>query len=87
MVVITAVIAGFLVFVYRILCSMENRRRDKTGTVEGFEHAYEDDLTDKMVSNSVSNSLSFIDRPTEYAISVFIVRVKIMGEVGVVEGT
>ncbi|KAK4862336.1 hypothetical protein LT330_003474 [Penicillium expansum] len=47
-VVITAVIAGFLVLVYRILCSMENRRRDKTGTVEGFEHAYEDDLTDKM---------------------------------------
>ncbi|KAJ5182375.1 hypothetical protein N7449_010950 [Penicillium cf. viridicatum] len=47
-VVITAVIAGSFVLVYRILCSMENRRRDKTGTVEGFEHAYEDDLTDKM---------------------------------------
>ena len=74
MVVITAVIAGSLVLVYRILCSMENRRRDKTGTVEGFEHAYEDDLTDKMVSNPCSSLLSFINRPAEYAIPVFIVR-------------
>ncbi|KAJ5951065.1 Major facilitator superfamily domain general substrate transporter [Penicillium vulpinum] len=47
-VLITAIVAGLFVFVYRILCSMENRRRDKMGTVEGFEHAYEDDLTDKM---------------------------------------
>lgn len=53
---------------------MENRRRDKTGTVEGFEHAYEDDLTDKMVSNPCSSLLSFINRPAEYAIPVFIVR-------------
>lgn len=52
---------------------MENRRRDKTGTVEGFEHAYEDDLTDKMVSIPDSSLLLFINRPTEYAIPVFIV--------------
>jgi hypothetical protein len=48
-VVITALIAAFFVLVYRLLCALENRRRDKTGTVEAFEHAYEDDLTDKKV--------------------------------------
>lgn len=49
MVIITALVAAGFVLVYRILCAWENRRRDKTGTVEGFEHAYEDDLTDKNV--------------------------------------
>lgn len=83
MVVITAIIAGLFVLVYRILCSMENRRRDKMGTVEGFEHAYEDDLTDKMVRNTSSNLLSFIDRPIEYAIPVFIVRAATIGGFGV----
>jgi hypothetical protein len=53
-VVITAIVAGLLVLVYRVICSLENRRRDKMGTVEGFEHAYEDDLTDKMVSDAIS---------------------------------
>ncbi|KAJ5794151.1 Major facilitator superfamily domain general substrate transporter [Penicillium paradoxum] len=46
-VVITSFVAACLILVYRIICAMENRRRDKTGTAEGFEHAYEDDLTDK----------------------------------------
>lgn len=55
--VITAIVAGLLVLVYRIICSLENRRRDKMGTVEGFEHAYEDDLTDKMVSDPSFNLL------------------------------
>lgn len=32
---------------YRYVCKMENARRDKGGTEEGFEHAYEDDLTDR----------------------------------------
>ncbi|KAF7561053.1 hypothetical protein G7046_g3118 [Stylonectria norvegica] len=48
-VLITAVIAGFLALVYRGLCMWDNKQRDKTGTLEGFEHAYDDDLTDKKV--------------------------------------
>lgn len=63
---------------------MENRRRDKTGTVEGFEHAYEDDLTDKMVSKPSFSLLPFIDRPTEYAIPVFIMRERRSAGQGVV---
>jgi hypothetical protein len=55
-VVITAIVAGLLVLVYRVICSLENRRRDKMGTVEGFEHAYEDDLTDKMVCDPISKT-------------------------------
>ncbi|KAF2181600.1 MFS transporter [Zopfia rhizophila CBS 207.26] len=46
-VLITAIITALLAIVYRFVCIWENRRRDKTGTMEGFEHAYEDDLTDK----------------------------------------
>ncbi|KAF2727747.1 MFS transporter [Polyplosphaeria fusca] len=45
-VLITAVVAAMLVIVYRFVCVWENRRRDKTGTLEGYENAYEDDLTD-----------------------------------------
>ena len=48
-VVVTAIIAGIIVLVYRFVCAHENRRRDASGTTEAFEHAYEDDLTDKKV--------------------------------------
>lgn len=48
-VVITAIVATLLMLIYRFICAFENRRRDRMGTVEGFEHAFEDDLTDKMV--------------------------------------
>lgn len=44
---VTAVVAGLLALVYRYWCIMVNKKRDKTGTLEGFEHAYEDDLTDR----------------------------------------
>lgn len=46
----TSVIAAVLVFVYRFVCLYDNRRRDATGVLEGFENAYQDDLTDKTVS-------------------------------------
>ncbi|KAJ4370747.1 hypothetical protein N0V83_005268 [Neocucurbitaria cava] len=42
----TSVAAAVLSVVYRYVCIWENRKRDKTGTLEGFDHAYEDDLTD-----------------------------------------
>ncbi|KAH7406401.1 major facilitator superfamily domain-containing protein [Phaeosphaeria sp. MPI-PUGE-AT-0046c] len=44
---VTAIIAGLLAVVYRFWCVAVNRKRDKTGVLEGFEHAYEDDLTDR----------------------------------------
>lgn len=49
-VVITALLAGVLVVVYRFVCIWDNKKRDEVGIMEGFDHAYEDDLTDKKVS-------------------------------------
>ncbi|EXJ74667.1 uncharacterized protein A1O5_01360 [Cladophialophora psammophila CBS 110553] len=46
-VIITSAVAAGLSIVYRLICVWENRKRDKAGTMEAFEHAYEDDLTDK----------------------------------------
>ncbi|KAK3650401.1 hypothetical protein LTR56_006380 [Elasticomyces elasticus] len=45
-VVVTSIVAGGLALVYRWFCVWLNRKRDKTGVMEGFENAYEDDLTD-----------------------------------------
>ncbi|KAL3493301.1 major facilitator superfamily domain-containing protein [Aspergillus germanicus] len=45
--VVTTVIAGILVFIYRFVCLRDNRKRDASGVMEGFENAYQDDLTDK----------------------------------------
>ncbi|KAF4447338.1 hypothetical protein F53441_9135 [Fusarium austroafricanum] len=45
-VVVTSIVAGLLAIVYRFMCMWTNKKRDKAGTVEGFDHAYEDDLTD-----------------------------------------
>jgi hypothetical protein len=42
----TSIAAAVLAVVYRYVCIWENHRRDKVGTMEGFDHAYEDDLTD-----------------------------------------
>lgn len=49
-VVITALLAGVLAVVYRFICMRDNKKRDEAGIMEGFDHAYEDDLTDKKVS-------------------------------------
>jgi hypothetical protein len=45
-VLITAIVAALLSIIYRYVCIMENRKRDRSGTMEAFEHAYDDDLTD-----------------------------------------
>ncbi|KAJ4400040.1 hypothetical protein N0V91_009015 [Didymella pomorum] len=42
----TSIAAAALAIVYRYVCLWENRRRDKSGTMEGFDNAYDDDLTD-----------------------------------------
>ncbi|KAH7014120.1 MFS transporter [Microdochium trichocladiopsis] len=44
--VVTAVVVALLIIVYRFVCIWENRRRDRRGIGEGFDNAYEDDLTD-----------------------------------------
>lgn len=36
-----------LALCYRFLCVWENRKRNSTGIMEGFDNAYQDDLTDK----------------------------------------
>ncbi|KAE9973696.1 hypothetical protein EG328_004254 [Venturia inaequalis] len=46
-VVICVVVAAILILAYAALCKYDNQQRDKTGIPEGFDHAYEDDLTDK----------------------------------------
>ncbi|KAJ4318833.1 hypothetical protein N0V84_006646 [Fusarium piperis] len=45
-VVVTSLAAGVLAVIYRYVCVWDNYRRNKTGVMEGFDHAYEDDLTD-----------------------------------------
>ncbi|TEA21380.1 putative transporter [Colletotrichum sidae] len=45
-VVITSLAAGVLGLVYRFVCVWHNKKRDNAGIMEGFDHAYEDDLTD-----------------------------------------
>lgn len=48
-VVITAAATAVIALVYGYICVWHNRRRDSAGTMESFEHAFEDDLTDKKV--------------------------------------
>lgn len=48
-VVITAVATAVIAVFYRYLCIWENKQRDKAGVLEAFEHAYEDDVTDRKV--------------------------------------
>lgn len=48
-VLITAAVTAGLAVFYRYLCIWENRWRDKAGIMEAFEHAYEDDVTDRKV--------------------------------------
>lgn len=49
-VVATASATAVLGVIYRYLCVWENARRDKTCS-EGYDHAYEDDVTDTKVSS------------------------------------
>lgn len=49
-VVVTSFAAGITVLLYRFVCVRENKQRDQSGTPEGYENAYQDDLTDKTVS-------------------------------------
>lgn len=48
-VLVAACVATLLIAVYRLVCVWDNRRRDQSGTLEDFDHAYEDDFTDRKV--------------------------------------
>lgn len=61
-VVVTSIIAGFLALLYRLICVWNNNQRDKAGIMEGFDHAYEDDLTDKKVARSPVYGLVLLDK-------------------------
>ncbi|KAK5129872.1 hypothetical protein LTR08_002749 [Meristemomyces frigidus] len=45
--VVTSAAAVILCIVYRAYNAWENKRRDKSGQMEAYEHAFEDDLTDR----------------------------------------
>ncbi|KAL1959131.1 hypothetical protein VTO42DRAFT_2918 [Malbranchea cinnamomea] len=45
-VLVTSIVGLLLAIVYRYVALYINRKRDKAGTLEGFDHAFEDDLTD-----------------------------------------
>lgn len=49
-VVAGSVLGAMFMLIYRMICMFENRKRDKAGVAEGFDHAFEDDLTDQKVS-------------------------------------
>lgn len=51
-VVASTIAAAMCLLAYRHVCLSLNRKRDRAGFMESFEHAYEDDLTDKKVSLS-----------------------------------
>ena len=71
-VVITSIAAGLLALVYRAVCMWESRQRDRDGSSEGFDHAYEDDLTDKKVRCSHGLGKQFADNSfAEPAVQVY----------------
>jgi hypothetical protein len=59
-VVITAVATAVIAVFYRYLCIWENKQRDKAGVMEAFEHAYEDDVTDRKVCFSNLSSVKIM---------------------------
>lgn len=61
-VLITAILTQVLTVIYRFLCVRENRKRDNSGIQEGFDHAYEDDLTDKMVTTTLLHELYVLQK-------------------------
>jgi hypothetical protein len=42
----TSAAAMVLAIAYRYVCIHDNRKRDETGVMEGFDHAFDDDVTD-----------------------------------------
>jgi hypothetical protein len=66
-VVATAAATIVLALCYRYLALWENRRRDRSGVSESYEHAYDDDLTDMKVRTS--DALQFLYAPEIVALT------------------
>lgn len=61
-VVVTSLAAGLLAMTYMLVCKWSNKRRDEAGVLEGYDNAYEDDLTDKKVKSKFLNKKSIPER-------------------------
>lgn len=55
-----------LAILYRFICIWQNAQRDRAGTLEGYDHAYEDDVTDRKVSRCSVLTLAFLYCPELY---------------------
>lgn len=53
----TSAAASVLFLVYRYVCLYYNRKRDRAGTMENFDHAYDDDQTDMKVRRPPTSQL------------------------------
>ena len=51
----------------------ENKKRDRTGTLEAFENAYEDDLTDRKVRTCIQALIAIIQLTSEHRIRNFVI--------------
>jgi hypothetical protein len=58
-VVVTSIAAALLILVYRAVCVWDNKKRDKAGIAEGFDNAFDDDLTDLKVSSRAKEFSAF----------------------------
>lgn len=63
-VVASTLAAALLLLAYRYVCLQHNRKRDRAGFMESFEHAYEDDLTDLKVSLTAHDLASALFKTT-----------------------
>lgn len=55
----TSFAAGVVTLIYRFVCVWKNGKRDDSGIPEGYEHAYQDTLTDKTVSVGLGHLSDF----------------------------
>lgn len=70
-VVASTLAAALLQLAYRYVCLAHNKRRDRAGFMESFEHAYEDDLTDLKVSGTTGVPISTGRKSLPLTLTVF----------------
>lgn len=70
-VIVTSFVSAVLVLVYRFVCDRDNKRRDAAGTMEAFDNAYQDDLTDITVcsKSALVYCIANVGRIPSFAIS------------------
>jgi hypothetical protein len=65
-VLITTILGLALAVAYRFVCVLDNKRRDRAGTAEAFDHAFDDDLTDMKVRTVLRSVLSVFETGRRY---------------------